>query len=263
MRVGNAMAYVRGLRSWRQRIAFAFARIAARLRVPTPHFIEAAISGQFLTPEGNLLDLRPGLDYLIAHPGHERETHAWIAQQVAGQAGVMLDVGGYIGTFALKHRSRFDLVFVFEPFPANYLACVRNVQLSNARHQVIVVQAAVSDRAGRTELCLHTDDTHSLIGAGGHTTTVHAITLDGFLQDRHVPFEAVRLLKADIEGAELLMLRGADKLLRRGRPLIVVEALSVEADAQITEHLTALDYARVQRLDGKNVAFRSTASPAV
>jgi hypothetical protein len=132
MRVGNAMAYVKGLRSWRQRIVFAFARIAARLRVPTPHLIEAGISGYLLTPEGNLLDLRPGLDYLIAHPGHESETHAWIAQHVAGQAGVMLDVGGYIGTFALKHRSKFDLVFVFEPFPANYLACVRNVQLSNA-----------------------------------------------------------------------------------------------------------------------------------
>jgi FkbM family methyltransferase len=128
---------------------------------------------------------------------------------------------------------------------------------------VIVVQAAASDRAGRTELYLRSDDTHSLIGAGSHTTTVHAITLDGFLQDQHVPFGAVRLLKADIEGAELLMLRGADQLLRHGRPLIVVEALSVEADAQITEHLTAFDYARVERLDGKNVAYRSTASLAV
>ena len=175
----------------------------------------------------------------------------------------MLDVGGYMGTFALKHRTRFDRVFVFEPFPANYEACIRNVKLSNASDQVMVVQAAVSDRDGRTELSLHTNDTHSLIPTHGHTLAVESTTLDGFLQERRIQFDAVRLLKGDIEGAELLMLKGARRLLRQGRPHIVVEALSAEAEEEITAYLTATGYARVQKLDGKNLAFSPAGSPAV
>jgi FkbM family methyltransferase len=213
-------------------------------------------------PDGTVLDLRPGLDHLLAHPGHERETHAWIAQHIGGREEVMLDVGGYIGTFALKHRSRFDRVFVFEPFPANYEACVRNVRLSKGTDQIKVVQAAVSDHEGDAELSLHANDTHSLVDAGGEKMRVQSVTLDTFLERQRVPFECVRLLKADVEGAELLVLLGAHRLLRQGRPIVVVEALSGEADKRLTEHLAGFSYARVARLDGKNVVFRFSESRA-
>ena len=68
MRVGDALTYIKGLRTWRQRSAFVLARTAAQMGVRTPRFLEDSIAGRFLTPEGNWLDLRPGLDYLIGIP---------------------------------------------------------------------------------------------------------------------------------------------------------------------------------------------------
>jgi FkbM family methyltransferase len=261
MQLRDTVGYLRGLRSWRQRICFVLARVAARLRIRTA-FFDAGVAGRFVMPDGSVLDLRPGLDHLIAHPGHERETHAWIAQHIGGHKGVMLDVGGYIGTFALKHRFRFDRIFVFEPFPANYEACVRNVRLSNATDQIIVVPSAVSDKEGDAELSLHTNDTHSLVTTGREKIRVQSVTLDTFLERQRVSFEAVRLLKADVEGAEPLVLRGAEHLLRQGHPIVVVEALSEKADERLTEHLAVLGYSRVARLDGKNVIFKSSESRA-
>jgi hypothetical protein len=92
-----------------------------------------------------------------------------------------------------------------------------------------VVVRAVSDRVGQAAFA---DDVASdMCGLSrvrssrpSHERIVECTTLD----DTAARFRNPDVLKIDIEGAELLALRGADRLLREVRPTILVELHSDE-----------------------------------
>lgn len=96
----------------------------------------------------------------------------------------------------------------------------RNLEL-NAFANVTVVAAALMDRAGSVEFIEEAEGSGTAgvaVGPTRPTRTVRATTLDDEIAD-----QPVRLLKLDIEGAELLALRGADRLLTNQRPELVLE----------------------------------------
>ncbi|MBW3657740.1 MAG: FkbM family methyltransferase [Actinobacteria bacterium] len=96
----------------------------------------------------------------------------------------------------------------------------RNVEL----HQV-----ALSDREGSAEMrvprFVHTEA--HLRGHGAvsdrtvRTETVTTTTIDALVRGRDL--RSVELIKCDVEGAELQVLRGAEETLARFRPVLVVE----------------------------------------
>lgn len=102
--------------------------------------------------------------------------------------------------------------------------------------------AAVADRPGVVELRIaargragnHLSAVAGSTQTGGHREArkVAAITLDGLLD----AFPPPRLLKIDVEGAEALCLRGAERLLAEIRPLLVCE-VAAENAAEVGERL--------------------------
>lgn len=94
-----------------------------------------------------------------------------------------------------------------------------------------VLAAAVSDAPGTVELCIarrgragnHLRRVPGSTQTGGtrEVRQVPAVTLDGLL-DRFSPPD---LVKIDAEGAELLILRGAERLLREFRPILLCEVV--------------------------------------
>jgi FkbM family methyltransferase len=122
-------------------------------------------------------------------------------------------------------------VHAFEPVPATYeVLCgvIRRLGLGN----VEAVQKGCSDASGWAELEVPTqpsgpsDDMQAHLAArngspgdGARTVRAEIVALDEQLGET----ATVTFLKADIEGAELLALRGAEKLIARCRPTIVTE----------------------------------------
>lgn len=126
---------------------------------------------------------------------------------------ILYDIGANIGLLALHAASRCRTV-AFEPDPAFRLRLQRNLEL-NAGAPVHVQPVAISDT--RETVQLFTD------GAGGTSPSlvhqrdehgvveVQATSLDELIEEGTVPLPTV--LKLDIEGAEILALRGAKHLL--------------------------------------------------
>jgi FkbM family methyltransferase len=102
---------------------------------------------------------------------------------------------------------------------------------------VDVLAAAVADHPGVVELCIAARGRagNYLRAVAGSTQTggiresrkVVAVTLDGLLD----AFPPPRLLKIDVEGAELLCLRGAERLLSAVRPTLLCEVTAENAAA--------------------------------
>ncbi|MEJ7783714.1 MAG: FkbM family methyltransferase [Solirubrobacteraceae bacterium] len=126
---------------------------------------------------------------------------------------VLYDIGANVGLVAL-HAARKCRTVAFEPDPSFLSRLHRNLEL-NPTVSVQVLQIAVSDREGW--VALFTDgvggNSPSLVHQRGakNSVDVRARTLDALVEGGTLPKPTV--LKLDIEGAEILALRGAEHLL--------------------------------------------------
>lgn len=170
-----------------------------------------------------------------ARPRTSREQLFVDQVAIAGEARAILDVGSQHGQNALQYHDDFPQaqIFAFEPAPGN-LARMRGA-IAGKEARIEVIASALGDTVGELELNLNSHDgTHSRLAIGDlrywqqpATTvgriTVPATTLDAFAKERGLG--EIDILAMDIQGGELLALRGAREALGAGR--IGVIALEV------------------------------------
>ncbi|MEA2171210.1 MAG: hypothetical protein QOF76_4510 [Solirubrobacteraceae bacterium] len=128
---------------------------------------------------------------------------------------VAVDVGANVGTVlaAIVAVAPAGRHVAFEPIPA--LAA----GLRSRWPAVDVRAAACSDVAGRAEFTVAATDTLSRLGAHpGERIEVDVVRLDDALDG-----VAPALIKIDVEGAEVAVVRGAQRVLREHRPVVVFE----------------------------------------
>lgn len=126
---------------------------------------------------------------------------------------VAVDVGAHVGLWSFNLAHRFDTVHAFEPvqahrecFERNVLAVVDNVELH---------PEALGEREGRVSI--RTEPTSSGDSRVDGPGDIEMRSLDNY------GLENVDLLKIDAEGYELFILRGAEELIARQKPVVVVE----------------------------------------
>lgn len=171
------------------------------------------------------------------------------------------------------------MVFAFEPDPLIFQHLQRNIALNSLEQYISAHNLAVSDQDGVAIFHLAGaansgsgslaafDSSKSFHAQTGETLEVTTVMLDNFFQQRNA--DPVGLIKADIEGAELLALRGARQILCEHRPVLILEAHSeLMKDfgygyADLHDLLIALSYSiyRIQS-DGGLVRQTDTALPS-
>ena len=125
-----------------------------------------------------------------------------------------VDVGAHVGLWTMQLVKRFEWVYAFEPVAAHRECFVENLR-GNANHSLIPY--AVGHLAGAVDM--HTTD-----GSSGDSWVsnekrgqVSMVTLDEY------GWENVDFIKLDNEGFELFGLRGAERMLKRCHPCVIVE----------------------------------------
>jgi FkbM family methyltransferase len=144
-------------------------------------------------------------------------------KQHIGKSDIVCDVGANKGSYIYWLSCWSGEVVAFEPQPelASGLSRVcRATGLSN----VVVEAKAVYSNSGRRNLFVpkQHQPAASLLRQGSDdctTISVPVVSLDDYFRDGiHIG-----LLKIDVEGAELDVLKGAERILRTSAPLIVFE----------------------------------------
>jgi FkbM family methyltransferase len=157
----------------------------------------------------------------------------------APRGGTQLDVGVWYGPWTRRLRARADRVVAIEANPA--LAA----RLRRTYPDVVVVDAAASDHEGSARLYLPSGG-QALAGVASLDPTAAALTrLPGEARSevvRRITIDGldlhdVRLVKLDIEGHELAALRGAERTIRRDRPMLLVELESRYQDVAVVVSL--------------------------
>jgi FkbM family methyltransferase len=151
------------------------------------------------------------------------------ATYVCRPGDTIVEVGANVGTETVGFADivgPWGHVHAFEPVPANVEQLRRAVTAAGLT-QVEVIPAAAADAAGTQSFVAPRDGRDSGTGylgdrppAGQTAITVPCLTLDDYMRHKG----PVRLLAMDVEGAEVLTLRGGRATIRRDLPVIVAEA---------------------------------------
>jgi FkbM family methyltransferase len=161
--------------------------------------------------------------HLYKYGAHEPEITVFLKEFLKFEDGdVVFDVGANIGWYSLlidKMAGSKDItIFSFEPDPSNYRLLKENIALNSAA-SVSPQQRAVADVEGVLQLHLYGKSNrgrHSLLGIHeGETVDVKTIVLDEFWKAHELGDRVPRFIKMDIEGFELMALRGSTHVLER------------------------------------------------
>lgn len=158
---------------------------------------------------------------LVLHrnPPHWNEMLVWSRE--LGGSSLFVDVGANIGVYTLWAAERGAQVIAVEPDPEAVTALKENLSLNE--YDVAVLPVALSNSPGELRLSRSPDSSlnHLVLGEapGDNQVTVAVDTLDNVLGKR-----TAEGVKIDVEGAERLVLEGAQRSLREQRlRLIQVE----------------------------------------
>jgi FkbM family methyltransferase len=172
----------------------------------------------------------------------------------------VFDVGAHIGMFTLGAAKRIGdgRVYAFEPAPQTYDILRRHVAYNGWEDRVEAVQAVVSDTEGTMPFYVYGLSMAASLGRDNVALSpeqfeqpiqeiqVASVTLDAFCAERGVEPD---LVKIDVEGAELRVLRGAERVLREVRPVILCEIHPHlmenlgDSEAELRAFLNRLGYA--------------------
>lgn len=151
--------------------------------------------------------------------------------QIAKKGMTIVDAGANIGFYSLMFSNvvaENGKVFSFEPVPHNYQQFQENLDHSQ---NVENVQLILKGLWNKTETLTFSLDESMDKNAGSFTAgkvqsafkqfSCHVTTLDEFVDENRI--EKIDIIKMDIEGAELNALRGAENVLRKDHPIILLE----------------------------------------
>lgn len=140
------------------------------------------------------------------------------------------DIGANIGWHSITLSSRFrnSIFHCFEPIPATYQELTKNINL-NSLSNITTHNIAISD----------TNANHNFYyyqSCSGNASAVNLtkrsdidiiecqqVTLDHFSEHQNLP--PPDFIKCDVEGAELMVFKGAGKTLKKHKPIVMAEIL--------------------------------------
>jgi FkbM family methyltransferase len=159
----------------------------------------------------------------VSTPGQE---WFYVLDKISGE--VALDIGAHAGDYSLRLSKRFVRVIAFEPDPTNKYCLETNLRVNKVEN-VTVDPRAVSGTVGKAVLRRSSKVPSGSTLSSRHydwvefdsSIEVDTVSLDVWsAANEHLP---VSFVKIDAENHEFAVLKGADTLLTKQKPLVGLE----------------------------------------
>lgn len=160
------------------------------------------------------------------HGAHEN-TELQIVESLLSGAEILLDVGANSGIFSCLAASVGVRSLAFEPLPANLQILLGNIEQNGFQAAVEVFPLALSDTVGIAPFYGRGQGASLIEGWGGASRYDRMMVPINRLDD--LAYHRIRgrkfVLKIDVEGAELAVLRGAERVLSERPPALAEVSL--------------------------------------
>lgn len=208
--------------------------------------------GQKVRSDGLYWEIPPNFgEAAVGLLQHEAKVKDFLMQHFkAGRTFV--DVGANVGGYSVR-AAAFDMkVYAFEPNPHNLKLLQRNIEINKVT--VDVLPFALGSKPQKARLQPQGGVSRIVKDEG---IEVEMRTLDSF------DLPAADLLKIDVEGYELEVVKGARETLRKYRPVLMIEMhwwAGAENEAELFDILRGLEY-KLEYIDRYGKGMHLSAVP--
>lgn len=159
----------------------------------------------------------------------EWEEREWLFSHLKA-SDVFYDIGANIGLFTLlaSEKCSKGSVVAFEPAKDTYALLDENVKLNNTPKNIQLINAAASDANGTQDIYVLTDgrdawNSMAVKPEEGHyrVDKIDTVNVDELVAGKKIP--APTVIKIDVEGWELHVLRGLQKTIAAHKPVMLIE----------------------------------------
>jgi FkbM family methyltransferase len=199
--------------------------------------IEVTDSGLFIVLPNGLRfawhpqDFRTAVSHIVNDGGYELKERDLLFRLVAN-AQTVFDIGANVGWYAL-HFSRLiaekgGSVYAFEPIKKTYDALAENIDI-NKTQNISIFNNGFGDENRSVRFFLPecsgsvAASMRPLYDSGSEEEECEILKLDDFVAEREI--KDISFLKCDVEGAELLVIRGGMSTLENQNPIVFMEML--------------------------------------
>ena len=154
---------------------------------------------------------------------------------------IVFDIGANVGFYTLLAAARVrpeGTVVAFEPLGQNTRFIHRHLRI-NHLDRVQVIEAAVGKRNGTVRFQPHASSAMGRVSNDG-SIVVDQVALDDLCDEATIPDPT--LMKIDVEGAELNVLEGASRMLKRAHPSILLATPGAQLPSDCCDFLLGAGY---------------------
>ena len=215
-----------------------------QLRAYPPLLAQGEVESIQISAAGLIAQLKSGLKFFwnpenLREPVSEAVNHGAyelfagrVLDRCAKGASLAIDAGANIGWYAVRMATAMasGRVIAYEPVRKTAKMLKANIALNGLSDRITVISQGLAARSGRGEIFLPRDTGH--VGASlrelhpreiSRKLAIRLTTLDESLSVN--PAAPLDLLKCDVEGAELMVLKGGMAVIERDRPVLFLELL--------------------------------------
>lgn len=200
-----------------------------------------------------------GMDHIVRRiallRAYEPAT-ADLFRELLPHGGTFMDVGANLGYFSITaagYVGEKGRVMALEPVPHIFELLRRNLDV-NQVHNVTALPFGCAATSGTMQMVLHADSGSSHLapqqGSGG--VEVQVSTVDEVVSEYGI--QRLDLLKIDVEGAELEVLKGANETIRDFRPAAFLEVNHLErfgaSESAVRDYLSPFGYSFMRITNG-------------
>jgi len=139
---------------------------------------------------------------------------------------IVIDVGANIGNHTIFFSKIMNCqVFSFEPQKIAYDCLCQNIILNDVSNKVVAREFGISAKVkpisiikSNANMCGSTEWWYNNLG------TIQSLPLD------HLFYDKIDLIKIDVQGMELEVLKGAENLITKYKPIIMIEITKIEGN---------------------------------
>lgn len=205
------------------------------------------INGVRVCNNGLIYELYDAGTALLFENCYELKIRSWLYKNLDRDC-VFIDVGAHIGLYTIEvSRICHDgLVVALEPNPFIYIKLLRNIKINHCNN-VIPLNIAAWDREEKLKLYLaDVSGRDSVIYKRPRYIEVRGMPLDKIVEDfLSKRIDRIDVVKIDVEGAELHVLKGMKRVLKKYKPYIIIE-VSLSTLAHVVELLKGYSFTIIE-----------------
>jgi FkbM family methyltransferase len=176
-----------------------------------------------------LVDASRYYDYTRRYRGEEKIIKLLRCLLGVLRHGVFIDVGSYVGFYTLLAAKYGWRAIAFEPNPLNLILLRYNIDLHDINDKVVVIDKAAGSVQGSAIFTLSYSPSESSFTKYLRNElklfniVVEVTSIDSVVESLNIKDDSIIIIKIDVEGFGLEVVKGAIKTIERFRPFIVFE----------------------------------------